>query len=206
MVPPERRFATSITFAKPLVTISTLFLLALSACGGGTDASQATSSSSSDAADGGAAASVAASSADAAAASEGASADGLCLLVPIDEVETALGMTTDGGIDDESFLSDGLTCRFTGDDEHVLDVSFSEQTRDEWFEAIETVGLTDEEVTGVGEEAYRAAETALGGPGARFTAWTDGREVGVTIYSDESQDVTFAAAQAIAEAVLAGTE
>lgn len=203
MFPPERRFATPVTLAKPLATISTLFLLTLSACGGGGDTSQAASSS--DAANGGAA-SLPAASADAAAASEAASVEGLCILVPIDQVETALGMTTDGGIGDESFLNDGLTCRFTGDDEHVVDVSFSEQTRDEWLEAIETVGLTDEEVTGVGEEAYRAPETALGGPGARFTAWSDGREVGVTIYSDESQDVTFAAAQAIAEAVLAAGE
>jgi hypothetical protein len=88
----------------------------------------------------------------------------------------------------------------------VLDVEASDQTRDEWFAAIETVGLTDEVVEGVGEEAYRAPETALGGPGARFTAWSNGHEVGVTIYSDESQEVTFAAAQAIAEALLAANE
>jgi hypothetical protein len=132
-----------------------------------------------------------------------ATGGGLCDLVPIEEVETALGMATDGGVGDESIAFGGETCRFTGDTDHVVDVETSEQTRDEWFEAIETVGLTDEVVEGVGEEAYRAAETALGGPGARFTAWADGHEVGVTIYSDQPQDVTFAAAQAIAEAVLA---
>ena len=207
MFPPKRPAPVRVSVAKPIATIATLFVLTLAACGGGTDAAQSDSSASSD---GGAASLPAASSdaasSDAAAASEAAGTAALCALVPIDQVETALGMTTDGGIDDESFLSGGMTCRFTGDDEHVVDVEFSEQTRDEWFEAIETVGLTDEQVTGVGDEAYRAAETALGGPGARFTAWADGREVGVTIYSDESQDVTFAAAEAIALAVLAATE
>ena len=126
--------------------------------------------------------------------------------MPIDEVETALGMSTDGGIGDTSFLSDGETCRFTGDADHVLDVDASAQSRDEWFEAIETVGLTDEVVEGVGEEAYRAPETALGGPGARFTAWSNDYQVGVTIFSDEPQDVTFAAAPSIAEALLAANE
>jgi hypothetical protein len=130
----------------------------------------------------------------------------LCDLAPIEQVELALGGTTDGGVADDSILTGGTTCRFTLDDEHVLDVSTSEQTRDEWFDAIETVGLTDEEVAGVGEEAYRAAGTALGGPGARFTAWADGREVGVTIYSDADQEVTFAAAEAIAQAVLAAED
>jgi hypothetical protein len=180
-----------------------ILLVVLAACGGATQSTDeptasadASASSQAVASDGGAA------------ATEGddATSSALCALVPIEQVETALGMTTDGGVGDESFLSGGFTCRFTGDDEHVLDVETSEQTRDEWFEAIETVGLTDEEVTGVGEEAYRAAETALGGPGARFTAWEGGREVGVTIYSDEPQEVTFAAAQAIAEAVLAAGE
>ena len=127
----------------------------------------------------------------------------LCALVPIEEVELALGATTDGGVGDESSIFGGQSCRFTADAEHVLDVSTSEQTRDEWLDAITTVGLTDEVVEGVGEEAYRAPETALGGPGARFTAWADGFEVGVTVYSDEAQETTFAAAQAIAEAVLA---
>jgi Protein of unknown function (DUF3558) len=192
------------TLRLRVATLAPMFLiLVLAACGGTNDAStQSTaaadevSSSQPAATDGEAAATEA----------DGAAGSALCALVPIDQVETALGMSTDGGIDDESFISGGLTCRFTGDEDHVLDVETSEQTRDEWFEAIETVGLTDEEVTGVGEEAYRAAETALGGPGARFTAWADGREVGVTIYSDEPQDVTFAAAQAIAEAVLAASE
>ena len=203
MFPPEH------PFRAPRATpwfVAALLTLALAACGGGgTDASQDSAASSDPEA-----ASLPAEASDDAATSEAtgeaASADGLCAMVPIDEVETALGMTTDGGIGDESFLSGGTTCRFTGDEEHVLDVSFSEQTRDEWFEAIETVGLTDEVVVGVGEEAYRAPETALGGPGARFTAWADGREVGVTIYSDEPQEVTFSAAQAIAVAILAATE
>jgi hypothetical protein len=182
--------------------IGAFLILALAACGGGTDASQ-DSTTSQAAGDSDAADMSHEPAASEAAVSEATSTDGLCALVPIDQVETALGMTTDGGIGDESFLTGGFSCRFTGDDEHVLDVATSEQTRDEWFEAIETVGLTDEEVTGVGEEAYRAAETALGGPGARFTAWEAGNEVGVTIYSDQPQDVTFAAAEAIALAVLA---
>lgn len=201
MFPPKPRVPARVPFARPMATLATLLALTLAACGGGTDASQSESPATSE----GGAASLPAAGSDAPAASEAAGAAALCVLVPIEQVETALDMSTDGGIGDESFLSGGTTCRFTGDEDHVLDVSFSEQTRDEWFEAIETVGMTDEVVTGVGEEAYRAAETALGGPGARFTAWTDGREVGVTIYSDESQDVTFAAAQAIAEAVLAAT-
>jgi hypothetical protein len=127
----------------------------------------------------------------------------LCDQVPIEEVELALGGTTDGGVADDSILTGGTTCRFTVDDERILDVSTSEQSRDEWFDAIEIVGLTDEEVIGIGDEAYRAAGTALGGPGARFTAWADGREVGVTVYSDADQEVAFAAAEAIAQAVLA---
>jgi hypothetical protein len=131
-------------------------------------------------------------------------AAGLCAMVPIDQVDLALGMSTDAGIDDESFLTGGLTCRFTGDAEHILDVELSEQSHDGWLEAIETVGLNDEAVDGVGVEAYRAGGTALGGPGARFTAWSEGFDVGVTIYSDADQAVSFAAAQAIAEAVLAG--
>jgi Protein of unknown function (DUF3558) len=183
-------------------TLVPFLILALAACGGTSEASSQSTAS----ADDSTASQAAATDGEAAATDDGASAAGLCALVPIDQVETALGMTTDGGVDDESFLSGGFTCRFTGDADHVLDVSTSEQTRDEWFEAIETVGLTDEEVTGVGEEAYRAPETALGGPGARFTAWADGFEVGVTIYSDEPQEVTFAAAQAIAEPVLAAQE
>jgi hypothetical protein len=141
---------------------------------------------------------------EAAAASESAAADAtLCDLVPLAQVEVALGAATDGGVGEDSVLTGGMTCRFTADADHVLDVSTSAQTRDEWFDAIDTVGMTDEEVAGIGEEAYRSAGTALGGPGARFTAWADGREVGVTIYSDVDQEVTFAAAEAIAEAVLA---
>ena len=62
-----------------------------------------------------------------------------------------------------------------------------------------------EAVEGVGEEAYRAAGTALGGPGARFTAWADGIDVGVTVYSDVAQEVSFATARAIAEDLLAQT-
>lgn len=175
-----------------------LLILVLAACGG------ADSSTESDAPDDPSAASSLPADSSAAPATGGEpTGAGLCALVPIDQVETALGMSTDGGIGDESILTGGSTCRFTADADHVLDVSLSEQTRDEWFAAIETVGLTDEEVTGVGEEAYRAAGTALGGPGARFTAWADGREVGVTIYSDADQEITFAAAQTIAEAVLA---
>ncbi|HET6745964.1 MAG TPA: hypothetical protein VFH90_08990 [Candidatus Limnocylindria bacterium] len=148
--------------------------------------------------------SAASTSAAASAFTEGSAAEaaGLCARVPIDQVDLALGMQTDGGVDDESFLTGGLTCRFTGDAEHILDVELSEQTHDDWLEAIETVGLNDEPVEGVGDEAYRAAGTALGGPGARFTAWSEGFDVGVTIYSDVDQAVSFAAAQAIAEALL----
>jgi len=171
-------------------------VLILAACGGST-------SSPSEAAPSASQAGVPGASEPAATTETGENEATLCDEVPIEQVELALGATTDGGVANDSVLTGGQTCRFTADAEHVLDVETSEQSRDEWFEAIETVGLTDEEVTGVGEEAYRAAETALGGPGARFTAWEDGREVGVTIYSDAAQDVTFAAAEAIAEALLA---
>ena len=174
-----------------------VLMFALAACGGSSTQSPAT---------GGDATPTAAGATDAESTEPAEETGTLCDLVPIDQVETALGATTDGGVGDTSFLSGGETCRFTADADHVLDVEMSEQSRDEWFESIETVGLTDEEVDGVGEEAYRAAETALGGPGARFTAWADGREVGVTIYSDVDQEVSFAAAQAIAEAMLAAGE
>jgi hypothetical protein len=175
-----------------------LLMLVLAACGG------ADTSRQSDAPGGpSAASSLPGDSSAAPASGDEPTGAGLCALVPIEQVETALGMATDGGIGDESVLTGGSSCRFTADADHVLDVELSEQTRDEWFAAIETVGLTDESVEGVGEEAYRAAGTALGGPGARFSAWAGGREVGVTIYSDADQEVSFAAAQAIAEAVLA---
>ena len=175
-----------------------LLVLILAACGSSPSASAAAEADKAD---------EAVASEEATTASEAATTGGgLCSLVPIDQVELALAASTDGGIGDESFLTGGETCRFTADDEHILDVSTSEQGHDEWFESIETVGMTDETVEGVGEEAYRAAETAIGGPGARFTAWADGREVGVTIYSDEDQATTFDAAQAIAEAVLAAGE
>jgi len=176
--------------------IAFVLALALAACGGSTASDPATSTDGDSGAD----------ATEPAAASDSATDDetgNLCAIVPSDQVETALGASHDGGVGDDSFLTGGATCRFTVDADHVLDVETSEQTRDEWFEAIETVGLTDEPVEGVGEEAYRAAETALGGPGARFTAWSDGHEVGVTVYSDVEQATTFAAAQAIAEAVLA---
>ena len=176
-----------------------LLVLILAACGSSPSASAADGADGTDA--------IAASEEAATTSSEVATTGGgLCSAVPIEQVELALGGSTDGGVGDDSSIFGGETCRFTLDDEHVLDVSASEQTRDEWFEAIETVGMTDEAVEGVGEEAYRAAETALGGPGARFTAWADGHEVGVTVYSDEDQATTFAAAQAIAEAVLAAGE
>jgi hypothetical protein len=196
------------TLRHPFTALAGLALvLALAGCGGAADTPDEADATDASMASQSAAASDDPTAGDDAVASEdGGEAAGLCAIVPIDQVETALGMSTDGGVDDESFLSGGFTCRFTGDADHVLDVETSDQTRDEWFEAIETVGLTDEEITGVGEEAYRAAETALGGPGARFTAWSNGHEVGVTIYSDEPQEVTFAAAQAIAEAVLAAGE
>ena len=163
----------------------------LAACGAGTPTATESEASTS-------------AAASTSAESSAAEAAGLCAMVPVDQVDQALGMQSDGGVDDESFLTGGLTCRFTGDAEHILDVGLSEQAHDEWLEAIETVGLNDEPVEGVGGEAYRAAGTALGGPGARFTTWSDGLDVGVTIYSDVDQSVSFAAAQAIAEAVLAG--
>ena len=187
--------------SRAVATLAPIFLIVvLAACGGASDATENIP------ADDPTTTQPAPTASEAAAGEESATGAGLCAMVPIDEVETALGMTTDGGIDEESFLTDGLSCRFTGDADHVLDVTASEQPRDEWFEQIETVGMTDEQVTGVGEEAYRAPETALGGPGARFTAWSEGHEVGVTVYSDQPQDVTFAAAEAIAEAVLAAGE
>lgn len=173
-----------------------LLVLILAACGGSPSTSTAASE----------AEAAAGAASQAAAPNEAAASEGLCSLVPIEHVELALGSSTDGGVGNESSLTGGETCRFTADDEHVVDVSMSEQSRDEWLEAIETVGLNDEPVEGVGEEAYRAAETALGGPGARFTAWADGREVGVTIYSGVDQEISFAAAQAVAEAVLAAAE
>lgn len=172
--------------------------LTVAACGAsGTPTTSQGASSSSAAASSSAESSTAESSA--------AEATGLCAMVPMDQVVLALGMQTDGGVDDESILTGGLTCRFTGDAEHVLDVELAELSHDQWLEAIETVGLTDEMVEGVGEEAYRAAGTALGGPGARFTAWADGIDVGVTVYSDVDQEASFAAARAIAEDLLAQT-
>jgi hypothetical protein len=190
--------STSTTLPRSLVSFAVVLLLA--ACSGTAGTSDASDTPLTPSSDG-------AQATEPASDEEGSATGGsLCDLVPVDQVELALGGSTDGGVGKDSTLTGGQTCRFTADDEHVLDVSSSEQTHDEWLEAIETVGMNDEAVTGVGEEAYRAAETALGGPGARFTAWANGTEVGVTVYSDVDQETTFAAAQAVAEAVLAGAE
>jgi hypothetical protein len=194
---------TSNAFRGPTLAILGLAFV-LAACGGSTVSSANSTGDGAAANDAVDQTTEPAPSTDAAesAADDSATGGSLCDVVPIEHVELALGGGTDGGVASDSFLTGGESCRFTADAEHVVDVSTSEQTRDEWFQAIETVGLTDEAVVGIGDEAYRAAETALGGPGARFTAWADGFEVGVTIYSGVDQEISFAAAEAIAVAVL----
>jgi hypothetical protein len=128
---------------------------------------------------------------------------GLCELLPVDQVEIALGATAIEAEASKSSLGLGHSCRVTVDEDTILDVNRSEkETVDEFKEAFEAVGLTDETVEGLGEFAYRAPETALGGPGARLAVYTGERHIGVTVYADNDQATMFEASEAIVRALL----
>jgi hypothetical protein len=128
---------------------------------------------------------------------------GLCELLPLDQVEIALGATAIEAEAEKSSLGMGHSCRVTVDEATILDVTRSEkQTLAEFKEAFEAVGLTDETVEGLGAFAYRAPGTALGGPGARLAVYTGERHIGVTVYADGSQATMFEASEAIVRALL----
>ena len=128
---------------------------------------------------------------------------GLCELLPLDQVEIALGAVAVEAEAEKSSLGMGHSCRVTVDEDTILDVNRSEkETLDEFKEAFEAVGLTDETVDGLGEFAYRAPGTALGGPGARLAVYTGERHIGITVYADISQATMFDASEAIARALL----
>src|SRR5688500_625071 len=178
--------------------------LVIAACGG----SSGTATPAADAptgADAGTAASAASAGAEA-----GAGADnvltregGLCELVPIELAEGALGAPIVSAEAKKSSLGLGHSCRITVDEDTELTLSRSEkETRDEFEEAFEAVGLTDESVDGLGEAAYRAAGSALGGPGARLAVYTGERHISVTLYAAGDQAAMFLASEAIARALL----
>lgn len=128
---------------------------------------------------------------------------GLCELLPLDQVEIALGAVAVEAEAAKSSLGMGHSCRVTVDEDTVLDVNRSEkETLDEFKDAFEAVGLTDETVEGLGEFAWRAPGTALGGPGARLAVYTGERHIGITVYADGSQATMFDASEAIARALL----
>jgi hypothetical protein len=128
---------------------------------------------------------------------------GLCELLPLDQVEIALGAPAVEAEAKKSSLGLGHSCRVTVDEDTILDVNRSEkESIDEFKDAFEAVGLTDETVEGLGELAYRAAGTALGGPGARLAVFTGERHIGVTVYAGASQATMFEASEAIVRALL----
>jgi hypothetical protein len=128
---------------------------------------------------------------------------GLCELLPLDQVEIALGAAAVEAEAEKSSLGLGHSCRVTVDEDTILDVNRSEkETLDEFKDAFEAVGLTDETVEGLGEFAYRAPGTALGGPGARLAVYTGERHIGITVYAEGSQATMFDATEAIVRALL----
>src|SRR5688500_5196667 len=128
---------------------------------------------------------------------------GLCELVPIELAEQALGAPVVSAESKKSSLGLGHSCRITVDEDTALTMSRSEKaTRAEFEEAFEAVGLTDESVDGLGEAAYRAAGSALGGPGARLAVYTGERHISMTLYADGDQAAMFEASEAIARALL----
>jgi hypothetical protein len=128
---------------------------------------------------------------------------GLCELVPIELAEQALGAPIVSAEAEKSSLGLGHSCRITVDEDTELTLSRSEkQTRDEFEEAFEAVGLTDEVVKGLGEAAYRAPGSALGGPGARLAVFTGERHITVAVYADGDQAAMFDASEAIARTLL----
>jgi hypothetical protein len=127
----------------------------------------------------------------------------LCELLPLDQVEIALGAAAVEAEAEKSSIGLGHSCRVTVDEDTILDITRSEkETLDEFKDAFEAVGLTDETVEGLGEFAYRAPGTALGGPGARLAVYTGERHIGVTVYADVSQATMFDASEAIVRALL----
>jgi hypothetical protein len=127
-------------------------------------------------------------------------AGGLCALLPTEPVELALAGTVTKA---EAGKSLGRPyCRLTVDDTHSIDVDGAFESQDAWLKLATQTGMTVEPVTGVGAQAWRAPGTALGRPGARFTAWGGGVSATVTIYSDVPEATLFQAAADIATAAL----
>ena len=128
---------------------------------------------------------------------------GLCKYVPIDLAERALGAPVVSAEAKKSSIGLGRSCRITVDENTALTLSRSEaETLDEFEKDFEKVGLTDEVVDGLGEKAYRAAGTALGGPGARMAVYTGTRHISLTLYAAGDQAAMFEASEAIARALL----
>jgi hypothetical protein len=128
---------------------------------------------------------------------------GLCKYVPIDLAERALGAAVVSAEAKKSSIGLGHSCRITVDENTALTLSRSEpETREAFEKAFDAVGLTDEVVEGLGEKAYRAAGTALGGPGARMAIYTGTRHISLTLYAAGDQAAMFDASEAVARALL----
>ena len=194
------RFLSFRELTRPTLAGAALAIV-LAACGGssGTATPAADATSGGDPGSAASAAAKQASGADNVLIREG----GLCELVPIELAEQALGAPIVSAEAEKSSLGLGHSCRITVDEDTELTLSRSEkQTRDEFEEAFEAVGLTDEVVKGLGEAAYRAPGSALGGPGARLAVYTGERHITVAVYADGDQGAMFDASQAIARALL----
>jgi hypothetical protein len=128
---------------------------------------------------------------------------GLCELLPLDQIEIALGKSAVSAEASKSSLGLGHSCRVVADDQTLIDINRSDiETLDEFKVTFDKVGLTDETVDGLGEFAYRAPGTALGGPGARLAVYTGERHIGVTVYAEGTQATMFDASEAIVRALL----
>jgi hypothetical protein len=132
-----------------------------------------------------------------------AAAGGLCALLPAEPVELALAGKVTAA---EAGVSLGRPyCRLTVDDSHWMDVGVAFESQEAWLELATKVGMTVEAVTGVGTQAWRGPGTALGGPGARFTAWAGDVSATMTIYGDGPEATLYAAAAEIATVALTST-
>ena len=196
------RFSTMRELTGPVLA-GLAFAIVLAACGGSsgaaTPAAEATSGGTGAAVSAASAAPEQASGADNVLTREG----GLCELAADRLAEGALGAPIVSAEAKKSSLGLGHSCRITVDEDTALTLSRSEKaTREEFEEAFEAVGLTDESVDGLGEAAYRAAGSALGGPGARLAVYTGERHISMTLYADGDQAAMFEASEAIARALL----
>ena len=128
---------------------------------------------------------------------------GLCELVPIELAEQALGAPIVSAEAKKSSLGLGHSCRITVDEETVLTSAAAKRRRSTNSKRrSRPSGSPTKSVEGLGEAAYRAPGTALGGPGARLAVYTGERHISLTLYADGDQAAMFEASEAIVRALL----